>query len=356
MQPDTNLLLSSRFYAYARGTQPWGLPNHLFSDAPHMVVLFDRLLCDEKAFYAEHLAHKELDWVISGLFVRLKEEGILVTANTGNIVRQARKAPSRLRIPELDSYYALHVQKQLGYPIFDWAGKIASTARTLAPSGTSAHSRKSGAILKLSYLWSVIAKPSQVVPPLNTLSGEAGSAYKQVLKLQEPHWRRLERCEVDIEEYTLELTNFKYLYKKIDDPIRSAAQRNLDELLRLRDRTARARERIAPLILEAFDDAKELPAYATMVQTELAKAVPSLFPAVRTATGKCVFGMATIAGPWLAKWFGYDLPGPETVGIPLGGAAITSAVKDLRNRFEERRAANPLRFMVATARKLRLGA
>lgn len=291
---------------------------------------------------------------MSELFVKLKAEGILTTADTEGIVRKAKEPPARLRIPQVDSYYAVHVQQQLGIPLFDWEGKLAKTAGTLAPSTTRPNRQPPKAALKLTYLWSIIARPTQVVPPLDSLPGEAGAAYRKVLKMQTPSWQQLERCEIDIDEYTLALTQFTDLYEKIDGPIRSSARRKFDQLLRFRDRTSRERRHIAPLILEAFDDDKEVAAYVAKTQRELNKAIPSLFPAAASATGKCVIGLATMAAPWIAKLLGYDLPGPETAGIPIGVSAIRAAIRDVRTRREERRAANPLRFMVTTAKKLGL--
>lgn len=102
MDEKSKLLLSSRFYAYVKGGSPWGLPGELWSEAPHLVVLFDELICDEEAFKAEKLAHQELKWVTSGLFVELKNEGILQPVNMREVVLNLTKPDSRRRIPDLD--------------------------------------------------------------------------------------------------------------------------------------------------------------------------------------------------------------------------------------------------------------
>jgi hypothetical protein len=84
---ETTLLLSSRFYAYTRGGKPWGLPNHLWSESPHVMLLFDSLVCDENALRAEELGKDRLGWVMSGLFLKLKAEGILQVRDTEDVVR-----------------------------------------------------------------------------------------------------------------------------------------------------------------------------------------------------------------------------------------------------------------------------
>jgi hypothetical protein len=355
MEQDSHLLLSSRFYAYAKGGRPWGLPNHIWAEAPHMLIFFDQLLCDEEAYKAEELASRELGWVASSLFVRLKTAGILVTASMADIVRTAPPPRPRLQLPAREVHYATYVQQQLGgLPIFDWDGKIAKRANTLAPSTQAAPTRSLKSSLKLTYLWNIIAAPYQVVPPLETLIGQAGEAYRRALEYQRPHWQRLERLEVGIEEYTLNLTQFKPLYKIIDEPLRPIAEQKLEELLRFRERTKEARSLLRPLVRGALDDNKELLAYVTRVQAELAKTIPSMFPAGAKAAGKCLIGMAIAASPWVAEYFGYTLPG-EAKLTPLSGLPFgISAYRNIQQRIEERISANPLRFMKKMARRYNL--
>jgi hypothetical protein len=354
--PKSTLLLSSRFYAYVQGTRPWGLPNHLWSDAPHMLILFDHLMCDRNALEAERLASQELGWVMSGLFQRLEKEGVLLGIETQPLVCRAPKPPTHAQVPQLDSYYAAHVQSQLAIPIFDWEGRTAKTATTLAPSATALRKAKPGsahALVKLDYLWQVIANPFQVVPPLTALSGAAAAAHVSLRKLEKPYWRELERGTMDQPTYVQRLTRFKALYKSIDDPVRKGAQARLDKLLKLRDKTTQERESLAPLILEASDDTKDVAAFVVAVQKELARKVPSLFPAVATGTGKCLLGMATIAAPWLLKMLGHPVPVPDATGVGPGITLSTSGASDIRKRLSERRRANPLRFMIGKARRLR---
>lgn len=349
---ETKLLLSSRFYAYAKGGRPWGLPNHIWAAAPHMLVLFDHLVCDEEAFKAEEASHRVLGWVNSGLFVDLKAKGILVPVRMQDIVRDSKKPRRPLGPVGLDAYYAAHVQRALGYPLFDWDRTIINKTRTLAPSSGRACPSQSASALKLAYLWSVVANTSQVSPPLESLTGSEGRAFRKALRLQAPWWKRLERTEIGVDEYLAALTGWKHLYEAIDVPLGPVVRRNYEEFLRHRDKTQRERALIRPLVLEAFDTRKRFSVYAARVQLELAKALPSLFPALTTATGKIFLGMAALAGPHVAEYFGHPLP---DIMKPLGGAAaaagMRSAYQTVAEKVDERRRANPLRFMVKAAKR-----
>ncbi|MFC1633472.1 hypothetical protein ACFL5Z_01410 [Planctomycetota bacterium] len=351
MQENTSLLLSSRFYAYAKEGRPWGLPNHLWSEAPHLLVLFDQLCCDQAAFEAEEKGYYDLGWEMSGLFLKLKKEGVLIPMDLRDIVCSVSKPRPRLRIPGIDTHYSLKVQQQLGFPIFDWDRKIAKRASTLSPRSTNVPIKYDRSARKLTDLWSIIAETKQIVPSLNTLTGQAGEAYKKALELQEPFWKQLERIEISVDEYINNLTRWKHLYEKIDKQLRPVAQENFEKFLRFRDKTKRERTLIKPLIDEAFDNNKELATYATKVQFELSKAVPSLFPAVAKATGKCLIGMAILAAPWVAEGFGITTPiNVKVAGGVVSGKTLASGAKSVQSRITERRKANPLRFMVKAAR------
>lgn len=224
---ETNLLLSSRFYAYAKGGRPWGLPNHIWAEAPHMLILFDHLVCDEEAFKAEEDSHRVLGWVNSWLFVDLKAKGILVPVRMRDIVRDSPKPRRGLGPVGLDAYYAAQVQRALGYPLFDWDRAIVGKTRTLAPSPRSRHPSRSTSTLKLAYLWSVVANTSQVSPRLGSLTGSEGAAFREALKLQAPWWKRLERIEIGLDEYLAALTGLKSLYETIDMPLGPVVRRRL---------------------------------------------------------------------------------------------------------------------------------
>jgi hypothetical protein len=349
---ETHLLLSSRFYAYSKGGRPWGLPNHLWAEAPHMLVLFDHLVCDEEAFKAEEASHRVLGWVNSGLFVDLKAKGILVTERMQDIVSGSPKPRRQLGPVRLDAYYAAQVQRALGYALFDWDRAILDETRTLAPSLRRKSPSRSSSALKLSYLWSVIASTSQVSPPLGSLTGSQGAAFREALRLQAPWWRRLERIEIGIDEYLAALTGWKHLYEAIDVPLEPTVRRNYEEFLRYRDKTERERALIRSLVLEAFETRKAFSAYAARVQIELAKALPSLFPALTSAAGKFLIGMAALGGSSLAEYFGYHVPEMlKRVGGPAAMLGLRSAYQTVANKVEERRLANPLRFMVKAARR-----
>ncbi len=349
---ETNLLLSSRFYAYAKGGRPWGLPNHLWAEAPHMLVLFDHLVCDEEAFKAEEESHRILGWVNSRLFVDLKAKGILVPARMQDIVRESRKPRRRLGPVGLDAYYAVQVQRALGYPLFDWDRAIVGETRTLAPSPGRKTSSRSSSTFKLSYLWSVVASTGQVSPPLASLTGSQGVAFREALRLQAPWWRRLERIEIGLDEYLVALTRWKHLYEAIDVPLGPIVRRKYEGFLRYRDKTERERSLIRPLVLEAFETRKSFSAYAARVQLELTKALPSLFPALTSAASKLLIGMAALGGPPLAEYLGYPVPDiAKRVGGPAAGWAVRSAHQTVAEKVEERREANPLRFMVKAARR-----
>jgi hypothetical protein len=318
-----------------------------------MLVLFDHLLCDEEAFKAEEAGYRELGWLNSELFVDLKAKGVLVTVKTDGIVSRVKRPSQRLGPVGLDAYYAAQVQRQLGHPIFDWDRKLVSRTRTLAPSPGRTTQPRGRASLKLAYLWRVIANANQITPPLDSLTGAEGSAYRRALTRQAPWWRRLERIEIGLEEYITALTSWRHLYQKVDSVLRPAARLRYEQFLRYRDKTERERLLIRPLVIEAFEKEKSFPAYAARVQTELSKALPSLFPAVAEATGKVLLGMVALTGPGLVEYFGYPVPDiAKRVSGPAAGIwAARSAYNTVTDKIEQRRKANPLRFMIKASPK-----
>jgi hypothetical protein len=317
-----------------------------------MLILFDRLVCDEEAFKAEENSHRVLGWVNSWLFVDLKAKGILVPVRMQDIVRDSQKPSRRLGPVALDAYYAAQAQRALGYPLFDWDRTIVGKTRTLAPSPRSESLPQRTSTLKLAYLWSVVANTSQVSPRLGSLTGPEGAAFREALKLEAPWWKRLERIEIGLDEYLAALTGWKHLYEAIDMPLGPVVRRNYEDFLRYRDKTARERALIRPLVLEACDTQKSFSAYAARVQAELAKALPSLFPALTSAAGKLLMGMAALGGPQLADYFGYPVPAvAKSVGGAAAGWGVRAAYQTVADKFEERRRANPLRFMVKAAKK-----
>lgn len=148
------------------------------------------------------------------------------------------------------------------------------------------------------------------------------------------------------------LTGWKHLYEAIDVPLGPVARRNYETFLRYRDKTQRERALIRPLVLEAFDTRKSFSTYATRVQVELAKALPSPFPALATATGKIFLGMAALASPHVGEYFGYPLPElVKPLGVAAAGLAMRSAERTVADKVGERRRENPLRFMVKAAKR-----
>lgn len=137
--------------------------------------------------------------------------------------------------------------------MFDWDRRLVSRTQTLAPLSGRATRSRNAERMKLSYLWRVIASANQVSPPLDSLTGAEGSAYRLALRRQAPWWRRLERIEIGLEEYITALTSWKDLYDKIDSALRPTVRRQYEQFLRYRDKTERERSLIRPLVLDAFN-------------------------------------------------------------------------------------------------------
>jgi len=262
------------------------------------------------------------------------------------------QAPQRLGPVKLDVYYAAQVQRTLGYPLFDWDRALVENTRTLAPSPKRKRPSRSSSSLNLSYLWNVVACTSQVSPPLGSLTGSEGAAFKAALRLQAPHWHRLECIEIGLDECLSELTGWKHLYEAVDRPLGRIIRSKYEAFLRLRDKTEREHSLIRPLAFEAFNTRNSFSAYAARVQVELTRALPSLFPAMTSAAGKLPIGVAALGGPPFAEYFRYPVPDiAKRAGVPAALWGAHATYQTVADKVEEQRVANPLRFMVKTARR-----
>lgn len=364
----SRILLSSHFYAYAKGRTPWGLPNYFWSEAPHLLVLFDKLLCDEEAFKAEKLAHDELGWVGSGLFVRLKREGVLETERMEQIVLKAQEPPPVLGVPARDSYYAIrvqqHLQERMNAPllVFDWARSVTDTAQTMAPSISPAAGywgkMPDRASRKLRYISTVIANQCSITPPLTSLTGAAARGYVAVRQLEDPDWKQLENLEISQADYIDKLRAFLNYYKQIDRQLKAISESNFEKFIRFRDDTEKQRREIRPLIQEAFDQKKDVKEYAQNVQAELAKAIPYVFSELRVknTAAKVAIGAAIVAAPLVAGFYGYAMSPKVTEGLDavMVGPLYESLKEEARLAKKRQESANPLRVLIKKAKRHQL--
>lgn len=138
-------------YAYLGNREPFGLPNHLFSEASYLLGLVDELHCDRQAYDTEVRCAEAVGWANSKLFRCLKEQGVLVPRDFSAVTDQVGQAARRLRSPMTqDAVIAASMAAHEGMPLFDWDR---NTSCRLAAA-------------KLRSVWSILACDEQVSPGL----------------------------------------------------------------------------------------------------------------------------------------------------------------------------------------------
>jgi hypothetical protein len=267
MSDASGVLLGSHFYAYKKkGMKPWGLPNHLFEEAPHLIVLVDHLHCDKHAYQAEWAVAERFKWVKADLFRKLRErEGdpVLVDEDYEAISKEAlASVPRRRDVKREDAEVTAAVAQRKNLSIFDW------------------DSGQSGALTrrKLQCLWRLLVSDSPITPREEMLEYSQREALEKARQKELPLLERLRRLQMSTADYRDELHELDLypLWKEYDEPLRKPAERKLEKYLHWRDICEKYREKARPLINGAFEKEKDYESYRKSLEESLRRKVPEL--------------------------------------------------------------------------------
>lgn len=359
------LVLSTWFLSYLHeGGRARGLPNDFLTKAPGALLLYDHILCDKKAFDAEVEAARRGGWIASEIFVRLRDEGILQTANFRDFIPENFWESQQTKSIRSS---ALELMAQSLSKLKRAGGKQTHRLHRLPSELTSIndHLFRSGLDVQgLKYNWQekllkvsskdpntasrTVTLPNafrrvlsfgsldvQLIPPL---SGQGQRAARRVYALESS---MLMRCicgdpEVNVEQ----IQDFRFgkqfegLDRTIDDPERkSLAIQNLDKILKVRSDTKAVREAMQIEISRVLAGEKT----AGEVKTEIDRQCLELLqhcPSVRSLGRELAWEIGVPAAEIavnVAKELGKTIP---VLGHALGAAEVLKGAKDIRARRE----------------------
>jgi hypothetical protein len=356
------LVLSTWFLSYLHeGRGARGLPNDFLTKAPGALLLYDHILCDKEAFDAEARAAKKGGWITSEIFVRLKEEGVLLTVDFKDLIPQdfwesPQTKSVRSSALELMAQSLAKLKKQthrphrlppeltninehlfkLGLDVqglkYNWQEKLLKVSSSVDSKSLPRETALPKAFRRLLSFGSFDV---QLIPPP---SKQGLRAAKKVYALESNILMR-SICgdpELNVERiHDFRFSEqFKDLDRIIDQPERkSLAVQNLEKILKARSGTKDVREAMQVEISKVLAGDKT----ARDVKTEIDRQCLELLqhcPSVRSLGRELAWEIG-VPGAEIAldaaKEFGKAVP---VLGHALAAAEVLKAGNDLRERRE----------------------